>query len=64
MPDTYPDARIVVAVETKDHNLQTGIKQLNPILKGILEGLTSPPRTPGDLVSEKFGRLTFSQTGK
>jgi hypothetical protein len=63
--ETYPDGRIKLTVATEDHNLESGIKQLNPILKDILEATDAPfPWTKGDWVKEKFGRLTFSQTGK
>jgi len=62
MPEHYPDARILVAISTKDHDLQGGIEQLNPILKQILASRGAPLRLPGGAVSENFGRLTFSQT--
>jgi hypothetical protein len=64
MSERFPDARIVISVATKNHNLTTGVRQLNPILKGILEGRGGGLIPPGDKVSENFGRLTFSQTPK
>lgn len=63
VPRRYPDARVELTVATKDHNLESGIEQLNPILKQILNARDSPLVNP-DWISEKFGRLTFSQTGK
>jgi hypothetical protein len=59
----YPDGRITLTVDTGDHNLESGIKQLNPILRDILEARDAPlPWKNPDWVG-KFGRLTFSQSG-
>jgi hypothetical protein len=59
----YPDGRITLTVDTGDHNLEEGLKQLNPILRDILEARDAPmPWKNPDWVG-KFGRLTFSQSG-
>jgi hypothetical protein len=62
MPERLPDARFVITLATEGDDLDKGLDQLNPILKEILIGRMRP--TVGPLMlAEKFGRLTFSQTG-
>jgi len=59
---TSRDARLVLTVATKDHDLDSGVQQLNPILRQILEARDAPWKDP-DWTRANFGRLTFSQTG-
>lgn len=57
------DARLTLTVGLEDHDLESGFKQLNPILRQILESRDAPQLNPDWLMSGKFGRLTFSQSG-
>lgn len=58
----YPDARIDIAVTCENHELESGVKQLNPLLKQILEARqkASPHLKPKGGKNSHFGRLTFS----
>jgi hypothetical protein len=55
-----PDARIVVTVATQEHDLQSGVEQLNPILQEILAARTASLSVQ-PWGRNTFGRLTFSQ---
>jgi hypothetical protein len=57
----YPDARIEVSVSTKNHDLESGIKQLNPVLQEILQARSATTKKPGAKPRSPFGRLRFSQ---
>jgi hypothetical protein len=57
----YPDARLTLTVATENHDLESGVKQLNPILREILDSRGGPLTDP-DLGVAKFGRLTFSSS--
>jgi hypothetical protein len=59
----YPDGRITLTVDTGDHDLAAGIKQLNPILAQILEAKDAPMPWKDPEWVGKFGRLSFSQSG-
>jgi hypothetical protein len=58
----YPDARIEVAVVCENHELLSGVTQLNPLLKQILEARSKSGQTV-ELRPQNphFGRLRFSQ---
>jgi len=58
----FPDARIEISVVCENHELASGVKQLNPLLQAILKsraaaGLKPKPKPK----NPHFGRLTFSQ---
>ena len=62
----YPDARIEVSVVCENHSLESGVRQLNPILKQILEARKAAGIKPDRPVSKPnphFGKLRFSQRG-
>jgi hypothetical protein len=71
MPDErypeYPDGRVKLSVVLDEHDLESGVKQLRPILQDILTSMDAPwpwnhPGWEG-VAEDKFGRLTFSQHG-
>ena len=60
----YPDARIEVSVVCENHELESGVKQLNPILREILNARMThgqTPKRPARPKNPHFGRLRFSQ---
>jgi hypothetical protein len=63
--ESYPDGRIKLTVDTGEHDLEAGIKQLNPILRDILDARDAPMpwKNPAWSDVANFGRLTFSQVG-
>ena len=54
-------AKIEVSVSTENHDVQSGVKKLNPILQEILQSVKAPSAAPGKVRPLRFGRLTFSQ---
>lgn len=60
----YPDAIIEVSVVCENHELKSGVEQLNPILQEILKARQAGGRKPkAKPKNPHFGRLTFSQRG-
>jgi hypothetical protein len=58
----YPDAIINVSVVCENHDIQSGLKQLNPILQEIVKARAASGVAPmARTKNPHFGRLTFSQ---
>ena len=57
----FPDARIEIAVVCENHELESGMKQLNPLVKQILQARQQTGAIKPHMPNSHFGRLTFSQ---
>jgi hypothetical protein len=70
-PLEYPDARMTLSVKCENGELESGVKQLNPLLQGMIRaraaaleelGETADRQKPVGGANSHFGRLTFSQS--
>lgn len=62
----YPDARITLSVKCENGDLDSGVQQLHPILRAVVEARmaargSAEPELPPEHPNPHFGRLTFSQ---
>jgi hypothetical protein len=66
-PLEYPDARLTLSVKCENGELESGIRQLNPLLQEMVRaradalGDAAPKATDVKGKNPHFGRLTFSQ---
>lgn len=62
----FPDARITMSVKCENGELESGVRQLNPILQEVVRSRAKAlGRKPEEMQAQRgnphFGRLTFSQ---
>ena len=64
-PLEYPDARLTLAVKCEDGDLESGVRQLNPLLQEMVRARAAAlgEEAQGMVArgNPHFGRLTFSQ---
>jgi hypothetical protein len=65
-PLEYPDARLTLSVKCENGELESGLRQLNPMVKEMARARAaalgdSAPRAMDRTGNPHFGRLTFSQ---
>ena len=66
-PLEYPDARLTLSVKCENGELESGIRQLNPLLQEMVRARSAAlgdaaPKAMARGANSHFGRLTFSQS--